>query len=93
VSNDKTYSELQKALASGLLDIIKNGREVIGPDGQIRRVQATAADFNAARGLLKDNGISSVETSDSPLNDLVSEMSKRNLRFRPSDLADDEEAA
>jgi hypothetical protein len=86
-------AELQRLLALRMLEVLKDGREVIGPGGEPRRIMATAADFNAIRGLLKDNGVTSVQTADSPLNDLVQEMSKRGLKFRPSDIANDEEAA
>ena len=86
-------ADLQQLLALRMLEVLKDGREVIGPDGQPRRIMATAADFNAIRGLLKDNGVTSVQTADSPLNDLVQEMSKRGLKFRPSEIAGDEEAA
>jgi len=91
--SDKIYSDLQRLLAQRMLEVLRDGRETIGPDGQPTRIMATAADFNAVRGLLKDNGINSVETADSPLNDLVSEMSKRGLRFRPPNLSAEEDVA
>lgn len=92
MSEPRIYADLQNLLAKRMLEVLRDGREVIGPDGNPTRVMATAADFNAIRGLLKDNGINSVETNDSPLNDLVSEMSKRGLKFRPKDLADEDAA-
>jgi len=92
MSEPRIYADLQNLLAKRMLEVLRDGREVIGPDGNPMRVMATAADFNAIRGLLKDNGINSVETNDSPLNDLVSEMSKRGLKFRPKDLADEDSA-
>lgn len=92
MSEPRIYADLQNLLAKRMLEVLRDGREVIGPDGNPMRVMATAADFNAIRGLLKDNGINSVETNDSPLNDLVSEMSKRGLKFRPKDLADEDAA-
>ncbi len=65
----KTQPEVQcaldEALDRQLLDIIVNGRLVIGPDGHIVKDDdnkpifrpASAADLNAARGRLKDLGI------------------------------------
>lgn len=96
MSNEQVYAQLADLLPRALLDILKNGRVVTGPDGEERRITATASDLNVIRGILKDNGINSVTTADSPINELVSEMSKRGLRFRPQSLAGDnneEEAA
>lgn len=96
MSNEQVYAQLADLLPRALLDILKNGRVVTGPDGEERRITATASDLNVIRGILKDNGINAVATTDSPINELVSEMSKRGLRFRPQSLAGDnneEEAA
>jgi len=92
VSSERDCASLQELLTKRMIEVLRDGREVIGPDGNPMRVMATAADFNAVRGFLKDNGINTVVTADSPLNDLVSEMSKRGLKFRPKDLADEDAA-
>jgi len=74
---------LHNLLSARMLEVLQNGRETIAPDGSTKMIMATAADFNAVRNFLKDNGINAVKTIDSPLNNLVSEMSMRGLKFRP----------
>jgi len=74
---------LHRLLSERMLEVLRDGRETTAPDGSTKMVKATAADFNAIRNFLKDNGINAVKTVDSPLNDLVSEMSMRGLKFRP----------
>lgn len=73
---------LHELLAQRMLEVLRDGRDTVTQDGGVVKVMATAADFNAVRQFLKDNGINSVKSVDSPLNDLVSEMSQRGLKFR-----------
>ena len=81
--------EMHRLLSGSMLDILRNGREVLGPDGNVIRVQPTAADFNAIRGFLKDQGVTAIRTKDSPLNDLVAEMAKRGRSVTARDIAGD----
>jgi hypothetical protein len=55
---DAIYAAMQEALAQGLLDRIKSG-------------EATAADMNVARQLLKDNSITSVPKAGDPIVNLA----------------------
>jgi hypothetical protein len=55
---DLIYEAMQEALAQGLLDRIRSG-------------EATAADMNVARQLLKDNNITSVPKPGDPIANLV----------------------
>lgn len=57
-SLEKLLEEMHVEVAKGLLLRIKSG-------------EATAADFNVARQLLKDNNITSVPKPGDPLNNLV----------------------
>lgn len=81
--NNNEGDVLHRLLSERMLQVLRDGRETIAPDGSTKMIMATAADFNAVRNFLKDNGINAVKTVDSPLNDLVSEMSMRGLKFRP----------
>tara|TARA_B110000503_G_scaffold133802_1_gene211870 strand:- start:2594 stop:2860 length:267 start_codon:yes stop_codon:yes gene_type:complete len=77
-----SQDRLHELLSQRMLEVLRDGRDTLGPDGEVKKIMATAADFNAVRQFLKDNGINSVKSVDSPLNDLVSEMSQRGLKFR-----------
>jgi len=77
-----SQDRLHELLSQRMLEVLRDGRDILGQDGEVKKIMATAADFNAVRQFLKDNGINSVKSVDSPLNDLVSEMSQRGLKFR-----------
>jgi hypothetical protein len=62
-----------------LLNMLEEGRETMDRDGNIVRVQPTSADLNVIRQRLKDCGITSVPTEDSPIANIVAEMAKRRL--------------
>jgi hypothetical protein len=72
-----------------LLNVIKNGREVVDRDGNVQRIQATAADLNVIRQRLKDCGITAVPTSNNPIANIVAEMQKRKEGLPPIDESDD----
>lgn len=89
MSNEREYEEIHRLLSATMLDILRNGRQVVAPDGSPQRVTPTSADLNAIRGFLKDHGINAVRTKDNPLNDLVAEMTRRAVSA--SDLAGDDD--
>jgi len=62
-----------------LLSMLEDGRETMDRDGNIVKVQPTSADLNVIRQRLKDCGITSVPTEDSPIANIVAEMAKRRL--------------
>lgn len=62
-----------------LLSMLEEGRETMDRDGNIVKVQPTSADLNVIRQRLKDCGITSVPTEDSPIANIVAEMAKRRL--------------
>lgn len=95
MTDEREYEEIHRLLSATMLDILRNGRQVVGPDGAAQRVTPTSSDLNAIRGFLKDHGINAIRTKDSPLNDLVAEMARRHAPVTASDLArdpDEEEA-
>lgn len=87
MSNEQRYEEMHRLLSSTMLDILRNGRQVVGDDGSVQRVTPTSADLNAIRGFLKDHGITAPRTKDNPLNDLVAEMTRRGGRMNAERLA------
>lgn len=62
-----------------LLQILREGREIVDRDGERQIVQPLAADLNVIRQRLKDCGVTSVPVEDSPIANIVAEMAKRNL--------------
>lgn len=76
-----TLKSLADGLDSTLLTILKQGRTVIGPDGDERTIDATSADLNVIRQRLKDCGITTMAEEGSPIRDIVEEMKRRNLRI------------
>lgn len=89
MSGEREYEEIHRLLSTTMLDILRNGRQTVGPDGSVQRVTPTSSDLNAIRGFLKDHGINAVRTKDSPLNDLVAEMARRQTAFNAAELAGD----
>jgi hypothetical protein len=89
MSGEREYEEIHRLLSATMLDILRNGRQTVGPDGSVQRVTPTSSDLNAIRGFLKDHGINAVRTKDSPLNDLVAEMARRRPAFNAEELAGD----
>jgi hypothetical protein len=87
MTNEEKCEEIHRLLSSTMLDILRNGRQVVTQDGTVQRVTPTSSDLNAIRGFLKDHGINAVRTRDNPLNDLVAEMTKRAGRITAADLA------
>ncbi len=65
---NNTFSELHKALAEDLLARVRSG-------------QATAAELNVARQMLKDNGIEALPVKDSAWDGLA-----KILPFSPDDM-------
>lgn len=81
IDTDKA-ANLHELLTNNMLEVMRNGRDVMSAEGVVVKVMATAADFNAVRQFLRDNKINSPKSVNSPLNELVSEMSGRGLKFR-----------
>jgi len=75
-----------------LLKVLKDGRTIIGPDGEERNIDATAADLNVIRQRLKDCGMTVATEEASPIKNIVEEMRRRQLRIGPPDANDDREA-
>ena len=87
MTDEREYEEIHRLLSATMLDILRNGRQVVGEDGAVQRVTPTSSDLNAIRGFLKDHGINAVRTKDSPLNELVAEMARRRGPTSAEDLA------
>ena len=73
-----------------LLGILEEGREIVDTrTGEIKQVQATAADLNVIRQRLKDCGITTSPTASNPIGNILTEMRNRNLKLGAFDESDD----
>jgi hypothetical protein len=73
-----------------LLSILQEGREIVDmKSGEIKQVQATAADLNVIRQRLKDCGITASPTASNPIGNILTEMRNRNLKLGEIDESDD----
>lgn len=90
MTDERQYEEMHRLLAGTMLDILRNGRQVVTPEGEVQRVTPTPADLNAIRGFLKDHGINAIRTKDSPLNELVAEIGRRKLTAEELSIDPDE---
>ena len=73
-----------------LLNILEEGREIVDTrTGEIKQVQATAADLNVIRQRLKDCGITASPTASNPIGNILTEMRNRNLKLGDVDESDD----
>jgi len=75
-----------------LLKVLKDGRTVVGSDGEEKVIDATAADLNVIRQRLKDCGMTVMAEESSPIKNIVDEMRRRQLRIGPPTANDDREA-
>jgi hypothetical protein len=85
--------QMSGAFDAILLDILKNGREVVDREGNVERVQATAADLNVVRQRLKDCGITAELTDTNPIGNIVEEMQRRGLKLPALDMEGDDAAS
>jgi len=72
-----------------LLKILREGRETLTKDGESVRIEATAADLNVIRQRLKDCGITTTATGDSPVANIIEEWRKRGMNLPALDDMDD----
>ena len=72
-----------------LLMVLVDGREIVTKDGELLKVEPTAADLNVIRQRLKDCGITSVPTANNPIGNIVAEMSRKGLKLPDLDNEDD----
>jgi len=72
-----------------LLKILQEGRQTLTREGEVIRVEATAADLNVIRQRLKDCGITSTASVDSPVANIVEEWRKRGLNIPEMDATED----
>lgn len=70
-ASEDSLGDLHSKLAEVLTDAIKNGVTILDKEGVAHTVAAPAAILNVARQFLKDNGIDTVPTVNSPLGDLA----------------------
>ena len=74
-----------------LVKLLKEGREVMSRDGDIVKLDASAADLNVVRQRLKDCGITAIATEDNQVGDILKQMHQRGLKL--VDLDDTPDAA
>ncbi len=72
-----------------LLQVLKDGREIVNRDGEVEQIQPTAADLNVIRQRLKDCGITSAPTATNPIGNIVAEMTRRGMQMPDLDDSDD----
>jgi len=84
--------DLSNTFDNLILDILKNGREIVTKGGDIIKVQATAADLNVARQRLKDCGISAEATDNNPIGNIIEEMQHRGMKMPGLDTESDDVA-
>ena len=72
-----------------LLKVLVDGREIVTKDGELLKVEPTAADLNVIRQRLKDCCITSVPTANNPIGNIVAEMSRKGLKLPDLDNEDD----
>lgn len=89
-SNHDPLEQIAQIYDLFLLNMLKEGREIVDQKtGEIRQVQATAADLNVIRQRLKDCGVTDVNAGTSPIGHIIQEMKARNLKLPDVDLGDD----
>jgi hypothetical protein len=79
---DDRLSSLSAAFDQRLLEILKEGREIMTRDGEKQTVEASAADLNVIRQRLKDCGIEAMATDANPIGSIVKEMATRGMKFK-----------
>lgn len=72
-----------------LLQVLQEGREIVNRDGEVEKVEPTAADLNVIRQRLKDCGITSAPTASNPIGNIVAEMTRRGMQMPELDDSDD----
>ena len=77
-------NQVSDGLDKRLLDLLNNGREIMTKDGELLRVEATAADLNIVRQRLKDCGVSATPTEENPIGNIIEEMKMRGVKFSPN---------
>jgi hypothetical protein len=87
-----TMRDMADQFDRALLKVLKDGRTIIGPDGEERTIDATAADLNVIRQRLKDCGMTVTAEEASPIKNIVEEMRRRQLRIGTPLANDDKEA-
>jgi hypothetical protein len=92
MSDDKITQQVAELFDKQLLHVLENGREVMTRDGDVVRVEPTAADLNVIRQRLKDCGVTSMVVDDSPIASIVENMRRQGLRLANVDMESDDAA-
>jgi len=92
MSDDKITQQVAELFDKQLLHVLENGREVMTRDGDVVRVEPTAADLNVIRQRLKDCGVTSMVVDDSPIASIVENMRRQGLRLSNVDMESDDAA-
>jgi hypothetical protein len=72
---------VEAAFDARMSDLLQNGREVMTKDGDVERVEATAADLNVIRQRLKDCGMVDQPADTNPIGSIIDEMKARGMKF------------
>lgn len=77
-------SQMAEELDRTLLDVLKNGQTIAGPDGKPVTLTPSAAMLNVIRGRLKDCGITSdASNPESTIHQLAEEARQAGLKLGP----------
>ena len=87
--------ELEAAFDARMLDLIRNGRDLLTKDGDTTNVEATAADLNVIRQRLKDCGMVDQPADANPIGSIIDEMKSRGMKFNDTlpDISGESDAA
>ena len=90
--SDKITKQLADLFDKQLLHVLENGREIVNKDGEVLRIEPSAADLNVIRQRLKDCGVTSMMVDDSPIASIVQNMKRQGLRLAEVDTDIDDAA-
>lgn len=89
MSEQDIQAEISKLADAELLDVLKNGQQVMLKDGTVTRVRPSAAYMKTIFGRLKDCGVQSEVNSNTDLGQVFLRLSERKL----PDLDDQDDVA
>ena len=87
-----TLDSMSEEFDKSLLQILKDGRQVVNKDGEVVNVEASAADLNVIRQRLKDCGVTAMPANNNPIGNIMAEMAKRKTAMPELDIDSDDAA-
>jgi len=87
-----TLDSMSDEFDNALLHILKDGRQVVNKEGEVVKVEASAADLNVIRQRLKDCGVTAMPANNNPIGNIMAEMAKRESVMPELDVDSDDAA-